>query len=60
MSLLVICEIPGYFLITFTAGDLYSLQNSENLLEPFQMQFSRKQKTFSQFFYAIYEIYVKF
>ena len=56
MSLLVICEIPGYFLITFTAGDLYSLQNSENLLEPFQMQFSRKQKTFSQFFYAIYEI----
>ena len=47
MSLLVICEILGLFISTFTADDKYFLHNSENLPQPIQMQLSKKQKSFS-------------
>ena len=33
-----------------TAHHKYSLQNSDNLPQPIQMQLSKKQKNFSEFF----------
>ena len=50
MSPLVICEILGLLVNTLTAEDKYSACNGENLPQPIQMQLSKKQKTFSQFF----------
>ena len=50
MSLLVIGQILGLFVNTLTPDDKYSLRNSEFLLQPIEMQLSKKQKTFSQFF----------
>ena len=51
ISLLLICELLGLFVKTLTPNDKYSLRNSEeNLLQPIQMQSSKKQKTFSEFF----------
>ena len=50
MSLLLLSEILGLFVNIMTAYDRYSLPNSENLIQPIQMQLSQKQKTFSQSF----------
>ena len=50
MSLLLLSEILGLFVNIMTAYDRYSLPNSENLVQPIQMQLSQKQKTFSQSF----------
>ena len=49
MFLLVICELLGLFVSTLAGDDKYSLCNSHNFPQPIQMQFSKKQKTFSQF-----------
>ena len=49
-SLLVICKISRLFPNTLSADGKYSLLNRDNLTEPIQMQVSRKEKTFSQFF----------
>ena len=51
-SLLVICKIPRLFINTLSADGKYSLFNTDNLTQPIQMQLSRKQKTFSDFFSA--------
>ena len=37
---------------TLSANSRYSLHNRDNLTESIEMQLSRKQKTFSEFFYA--------
>ena len=50
MSLLVICGILGAHVNTLTVNDKYFLCNSENFLQPIQMQLSKKQKTCSSFF----------
>ena len=50
--LLVICKISRLFPNTLSADGKYSLLNRDNLTEPIQMQLSRKQKTFSEFFCA--------
>ena len=50
--LLVICKISRLFPNTLSADGKYSLFNRDNLMQPIQMQVSRKQKTFSQFFSA--------
>ena len=50
--LLVICKISRLFPNTLSADGKYSLLNRDNLTQPIQMQVSRKQKTFSQFFSA--------
>ena len=50
MSLLVTCKISRLFPNTLSADAKYSLLNRDNLTQPIQMQLSRKQKTFSQFF----------
>ena len=49
MFLLVICEILGVCVNTFTADDKYSLRNSENLPQPIQRQLSNKDKLFLNF-----------
>ena len=38
------------FVNTLNADDKYSLHNRENLRQPIQMQFSKKQKVFSKEF----------
>ena len=51
-SLLVIWKISRLSLKTLSADGKYSLFNRDNLTQPIQMQLSRKQKTFTQFFSA--------
>ena len=51
-SLLLICKISRLFPNTLSADGKYSLFNRDNLKQPIQMQSSRKQKTFSEFFSA--------
>ena len=47
---LVLGEILGVFVNTFTADVKYPVQGCENLKVPIQMQLSEKGKTFSEFF----------
>ena len=49
-SLLVTWKISTLFPNTLSANGKYTLLNRDNLMEPIQMQLSRKQKTFSEFF----------
>ena len=58
-SLLVICKIPRLFPNTLSADVKYSLLNRDNLTQPIQIQSSRKQKTFSYFFFCIFWILVE-
>ena len=51
-SLLVICKISRLFPNTLNADGKYSLLNRDNLTQTIQMQVSRKQKTFPEFFSA--------
>ena len=51
-SLLVTCKILRLFPNTLSADGKYCLLNRDNLTQPIQMQLSRKQKTFSDFFSA--------
>ena len=48
--LLVICKISRLFINTLSADGKYSLLNRDNLTQPIQIQLSRKQKSFSDFF----------
>ena len=50
--LLVICKISSLFINTLSADGKYSVFNRDNLTQPIQMQLSRKEKTFSSFFFA--------
>ena len=50
--LLVICKISRLFPNTLSADGKYSLLNRDNLTQPIQMQLSRKQKTFSEYFWS--------
>ena len=59
-SLLVICKIPRLFRNTLSGDGKYSLFNRDNLTQPIQMQVSRKQKTFSEFFSAFLKTSLKF
>ena len=51
-SLLVICKISRQFPNTLSADGKCSLLNRGNSTQPIQMQVSRKEKNFSQFFSA--------
>ena len=51
-SLLVTWKISRLFPKTLSADGKYSLLNRDILSQPIQMQLSRKEKTFSQLFYA--------
>ena len=50
MSLLLVFEVLGLFVNTLTAENKFSLRNSENLPQQFQMQLSKKRETSSVFF----------
>ena len=52
MSLLVISKVLELFVKTLTADEKYSPGGSDNLLQAIQMQLSKKQKIFPQFFSA--------
>ena len=56
----MICKVLKLFVNAFTVGDKYSLRDRYNLTQPIQMQLSEKEKTLSQFFFSIIEIYIKF
>ena len=49
---LVICKIFGMFVNRLTAGKKFSLLNRDKVMQPIQMQFSKKQKAFSVIFSA--------
>ena len=49
---LVTCKISSFFPNTLSGDRKYSLLKGDNLTQPIQMQLSRKQKTFSDFFSA--------
>ena len=51
-SLLLICKIWRLFPNTLSADGRYSLFNRDNLTQRIEMQLSRKQKSFSEFFSA--------
>ena len=59
-SLLVTCKISRLFPNTLSADGKYSLLNRDNLTQPIQMQVSRKQKTFSEFFAAFLKSILNF
>ena len=48
----MIHKIRRLFVNTLTAGDKHCLLNRDNLTQPIQMQVSKEQKTFSEFFFA--------
>ena len=47
-SLLLTCQILGLLVNTLAADEKYPVLNTDNLTIPIQIQFSQKQKTFSQ------------
>ena len=49
-SLLVTCKNSRLFPNILSADGKYSLLNRDNLMQPIQMQLSRKEKSFSNFF----------
>ena len=49
-SLLVICKILRLFVNILRADEKSSVLHRDNLMEPIQMQLSKKQRIFSQFF----------
>ena len=60
MLVLVKYEILGLLVNTLTANYGYPGSNTDILPLPFQMQLSEKLKSFSECFYCIFGIYIKF
>ena len=58
--LLMICKISRLFPNTVSADGKYSLFNKDNLTQPIQIELSRKQKTFSEYFSAFLKFNLKF
>ena len=59
-SLLLTYQILGLLVNTLPTDEKYPVLNRDNLTIPIQMQLSRKQKTFSQFFAAFLKSSLKF
>ena len=51
--MLVLAKMLRVFFDTLTADDKYFPLNRDNLLQPIQILLSQKQKTLSQFFFAL-------
>ena len=49
----MIQKILRLFVNTLTADEKHYLLNRENLTQPIQIQLTQKQKTFSDFFFAV-------
>ena len=56
---LMICKIFRFFVNTLTADNKYSFPNRDNLTQPIHI-LSQKEKNFSWFFFAFFEIYIEF
>ena len=52
---IVTWKILRLFVNTLTADSKYTLVSRDNLMEPIQIHFSQKQKTFSRFFCAFFK-----
>ena len=53
-------ENPKEFVNILTSDDKHYLLNRDNLKQPIQIQLSQKQKYFSEFFFCIFKIFIKF
>ena len=51
---------PETLVITLTTDDKHYLVNRDNLTQPINKPLPEKQKDFSQFFFRIFKIYIKF
>ena len=60
ISFLVICESLGLFVNTLTCHSKYSHRNRENLPQPIQTQFSKKQKTVTQLLVSFLNCWTNF
>ena len=58
--LLVIHKMLRVFFNTLTVDEKHYLLNRDNLTQPIQIQLSRKQKTFSEFFFAVLKSILNF
>ena len=56
----MIHKILTSFFNTLTVNDKYYLLNRDNLTQEIQMQLSEKQKTFSEFFFAVLKSLLNF
>ena len=56
----MIHKILKLFVNTLTVNDKHYLLNRDNLTQPIQMQLSEKQKTFSEFFFAVVKSILNF
>ena len=59
-SLLVIHKILRPFVNTLAVNDKHYLLNRDNLTHPIQRQLCQKQKSFSQFFFALFKCILNF
>ena len=59
-SISVIHKILSLFVNTLTVNDKHYLLNRDNLTQPIPMQLSEKQKTFSEFFFAVLKSILNF
>ena len=57
MSLFVISEILGLFVIKLIADDKYFLQTTENLPQPIEMKLSKKKKLLLNFFLHFWNVH---
>ena len=55
-SILLTCKILGLLLNTLVADEKYPVLNRENLTILIQMQLSKEQKTFSEFFFFFFAL----
>ena len=53
-------KILTVFVNTLRFNDKHYLLNRDNFMLGIQMQLSEKQKTFPEFFFCIFQIYIKF
>ena len=56
----VIHKIPSLFVNILTVDDKHYLLNRDKLTPPIEIQLSRKQKTFAQFFFAFLKFILNF
>ena len=56
----MIQKILRPFANTLAVNDKHYLVKRENLAQPIQIELSQKQKKFSEFFFCIFKIYLKF
>ena len=59
-SVLVIHKILRLFPNTLIVDEKHYLLNRDSLTQPIQMELYQKQKSFPEFFFCIFQIYIKF